>query len=634
MSQKGRNGNIMSFFKPVTSSQKPKASRISTPNPPSSPQPPLSPVEQKLATPAKKTAPISQDFEIKDSDDEDDIGASSDDSLEDLSAILGRPRPGKATQSPAHNPFTTPRAKRTAVEFPASPLAIIPKHKFDLKALAKDARQDDATHASALKIKAFSNADHQEDQHMMTDEMSREVMEGIVKNNTGQDAQKVMRAVQRSEPGQSQLRYCFFREGYTIPSPRAAPKKFSKGPWRLLTQGDYPTREQHLASGLPLTLLHMQGGLPDELFEWILSEICSQKSLLVRKEYCNLLSCCPETITRVVTPQRLEELFYRFGASSELEQQDSQLNLVKPNVEPYEGRDWSPLSSFLSLLTAISPYMSQESVIYASRMLLRMSMDKFLIYDINLLVTYETAIDALLEAIPQPSWGTFCSETCTQLHTLVKAQCVRTNALACLPISKARSHELRRRLAVVFLFDDPSLGCYHPDDTVTIRGVIELLDHEDFFVGPKTDFAELQANIILLNIVVDDGSFTPSDDPEKEKQFNRDVDELATRLRDIWRKINDAGMKLARTEAKSVIEWVQQRLALSVRTRRKVKRSIFDLPGEKEDPFLPKQQNYMKNFLKKAPQSAPGKVAEPSPSESEEVFHDAVDADTIVVKLK
>ncbi|KAL5620387.1 hypothetical protein FOBRF1_003633 [Fusarium oxysporum] len=633
MSQKGRNGNIMSFFNPVTKSQTPKSSRVSTPNPPSSLQPPSSPLEQKLATPVKKTAPIPRDFEIKDSDEEDDIGASSDDSLEDLSAILGRGRPGKATGTPLHNPFATPRAKRTAVEFPASPLAIMSKHKFDLKALAKDARQDDATHASALKIKAFSNAE-QHDQQMTTDEMSRDVMEGIVKNNTGKDAQKVMRAVQRSAPAHSQLRYCFFREGYTIPSPTAAPKKFNKGPWRLLTQGDYQAREQHLASGLPLTLLQMQGGLPDELFEWILNEVCSQNSTLVRREYCNLLSSCPEAVARIVTPRRLEELFHRFGASSELEQQDSQLNLLKPSAEPYEGCDWSSLSSFLSLITAISPYMSQESVVYASRTLLRMSLDKFLMYEINLLVAYETSIHALLEAIPQPGWDTFCSETCTQLHTLVKEQCVRTNALACLPISKARSHELRRRLAVVFLFNNPSLGRYHPDDVVTIRSVIALLDHEDFFVGPKTDFALLQANIILINIVVDDGSFAPSDDPEKEKQFNSDVDELAVRLREIWRKINDAGMKLARTEAKSVIEWVQQRLAHSVRTRRKAKKSIFDLPGQKEDPFLPKQQNYMKNFLKKAPQSVPDQVAEPSPTKSEEVFHEAVDADTIVVKVK
>lgn len=178
------------------------------------------------------------------------------------------------------------------------------------------------------------------------------------------------------------------------------------------------------------------------------------------------------------------------------------------------------------------------------------------------------------------------------------------------------------------------MGRHHPDDTVTIRGIIELLDHEDFFVGPQTDFTELQANILLLNIVVDDGSFVPSDDPEAEKQFNSDIDALAVRLREIWRKINDAGMKLARTEAKSVIEWVQQRLAHSVRTRRKAKKSIFDLPGQRDDPFLPKQQDYMKNFLRKVPKNTSDSTAKQSPSETGEGLNEATETDTIMVRFK
>ncbi|KAM0446389.1 hypothetical protein ACHAQK_001311 [Fusarium lateritium] len=409
MSQNGKNGSIMSFFKPVTRSQTPKASRTSTSNPPSSPQPASSPLEQKTTTPVKTSLPPPPDREIQASDEDDDFGSSSDDSLEDLSTILGRGRPGNVTRSPARNLFATPKAKRAAVEFHASPLAIISKHKFDLKALAKDARQDDATNASSMRAKAFSELDDQGDERMSIDEASRDAMEDIVKNSTGQDAQKVLRAVQRSEPGQSQLRYCFFREDYTPPSPKTAPKKFSKGPWRLLTQGDHQTREQHLASGVPLTLLQLQGGLPDELFEWILDELCVQMSTLTRQEYCNLLSSCPDSIERIITPKRLEALLYRFGAAPELAQRDSELNLMKPNTEPYGARDWSPLGSFLSLLAAMSPYMSQESIFYASRTLLLMSMDKFLIYDINLLITYEIAIEALLEAIPQSSWDTFVS---------------------------------------------------------------------------------------------------------------------------------------------------------------------------------------------------------------------------------
>lgn len=408
MSQKNRNGNIMSFFKPMTRSQTPKATKSSTPHSPSSPPSPSSPLERKTVTPVKKTIPPTQQCEIQASDDEDDFGSSSDDSLVDLSTIIKRGLPGKATQPAARDPFTTPKAKRTAVEFHASPLAIISKHKFDLKALAKDARQDDAITASSMRAQAFSELSDQQEKKI-TDEASDDVMEGIVKNNTSQDAQKVMRAVKRSEPGQSQLRYCFFSEHYTPPSPSAAPKEFNKGPWRLLTQGDQKTREQHLASGVPLTLLQLQGGLPDELFEWILDGICVQKSSLVRQEYCNLIANCTDLIEHRITPQRLEELLYRFGASSELRQATSETNLSKPSVEPYEGRDWSPLSSFLSLLAAISPCMSQDSIVYASQALLRMSMDKFLIYDINLLTTYEVTIDSLLEAIDQPSWDTFVS---------------------------------------------------------------------------------------------------------------------------------------------------------------------------------------------------------------------------------
>ncbi|CAF3496888.1 hypothetical protein SNK03_004895 [Fusarium graminearum] len=633
MSQNSKNGNIMSFFKPKTKSPTPKATKSSTPDPPSSPMLPSSPLEQKAATPVKKNLSPTPKRVIQASDDEDDFGASSDDSLEDISTMIGRGRPAKATQSPARNLFATPKAKRTAVEFRTSPLAIISKHKYDLKALAKDARQDNAITASSMRAKAFSDLEDQVDVQMTTDKASLDAMEGIVKNNTGQDAQKVMRAVKRSETGQSELRYCFFSQDYTLPPPNPPPKKFNKGHWKLLTKGDQKTREQHLASGVPLTLLHLQGGLPEELFDWILNDICAQKSSLVRQEYCNLLSNCTDLIEHCITPQRLEELLYRFGASSELGQRDSELDVSKPGVEPYEGRDWSPLSSFLSLLAAIPPYMSEDSVVYASQALLRMSMDRFLIYDIGLLTTYEITISILLEAIPQPRWDTFCFETCTLLHTLIKAQCIRTNALACLPLSKARAHEMRRRLAVVFLFDDPALGRCHPDDTVTIRGIIKRLDRSDFFVGPKTDFAELQANIILLNIAVDDGSFAPSDDPEHEKQFNKDIDELAVRLREIWRKINDSGMKLARTEAKSVIEWVEQRLAHSVRTRRKAKKSIFDLPGQNQDLCLPEQQNYMKNFLRKAPETTSVQAPKQLTSDTEGL-KETRNPETIVAKFK
>jgi hypothetical protein len=216
------------------------------------------------------------------------------------------------------------------------------------------------------------------------------------------------------------------------------------------------------------------------------------------------------------------------------------------------------------------------------------------------------------------------------LDTLVKASTVRTSIVVSLPVQEPRAHELRRRLAIAFFLNDASLSRVHPAQAISIRDLINRLHSSDFSINHKVDFSELQCNIILLDAAVDDGHFaSPSsgslarsdgaNSPDKhgDAAFNAEIDELADRLRGIWRKINDAGLKLERTEAKGVLEWVQQRLSHSVRTKKKLRKSVFDLDGGKslaakrkgkDDPFLPKQQDYMKNFLQKSGGSgaAPG----------------------------
>jgi len=201
------------------------------------------------------------------------------------------------------------------------------------------------------------------------------------------------------------------------------------------------------------------------------------------------------------------------------------------------------------------------------------------------------------------------------------------NILLCLPLHDSRAHDLRRRLAISFLFDDPSLAQRPPTQTTTMRDLIDRLHSSDFTIHYKTDFLDLQSNILLLDAAVDDGSFSATTNEDgssrmslpAEQAFNDEVDELSDRLRAIWRKINDSGLKLARTEAKGVIEWVQQRLAYLVRTRKKLRKSVFDLDAGKgrsgatraaqeNDPFLLRQQDYMKNFLQKQKESKKGEV--------------------------
>ncbi|KAL7951926.1 hypothetical protein V8C42DRAFT_22309 [Trichoderma barbatum] len=596
MSEKPKpNKSILSYFQPSSQQTPPsqRSSRISSFHE-TSPPAPSSPLSYKATPVAKKPAPL----EIGASDDEASDGGFSDDSLEDLSALLGRGRPN-AAPSAGQPLFATPRAKRMATGPFLSPLKTAPKHKFDLKALAKDARLDSAINASSLKAKASADA-ATELQSPRRGKAFGLAFTDIVKEKSGHDAHKVLRAVQRAEP-QSQTRYCFFDGDYKLPPSSPVPKLPRNSPWTLLTQGDSASRERSLTSGVPQTILAKNGGLPDSLFEWILDELCIERSALIRRECCNIVNDCPDQVERLLTPERLEELLLRLGASEDIRFRDSEVSIAKLSNEPYQDRDWSNLESFLVLVGMISSHLSAVSAMYASHTLLRLSMDKMLIYNIDLLMAYEEAIASLTEAISSSSWDSFCGDACSILQATIKTQHIRANALQCLPIHNANTHELRRRLAVSFLFEDPSLGHRHPEEIFTIKDAIDRLNNDDFTITPQTDFAELKAMVTILDIAIDDGSPPESSNPEDETQFNQDIDELATKLREIWRNINDSGMKITRTEAKSVVEWVQQRLSNTVRTRRKAKQSIYDLPGHEDLASLPKQQEYMAKFFQKIP---------------------------------
>lgn len=232
-----------------------------------------------------------------------------------------------------------------------------------------------------------------------------------------------------------------------------------------------------------------------------------------------------------------------------------------------------------------------------------------------------------------------CYDTCVLLATNFSSQCIRVNALLCLPISARRAHDLRRRLAITFLFGDASLARHPPEAALTLPAILERLARPDFQVTPSTEFAELRAAILILDMAVDDGSVLADGfpDADAEDAFNGHVDALAAKLNEIWRRTNDTGMKLARTEAKSVVEWVQKRVTHTVRTRRKRAPSIFDVPGQEarrqKKDVVPRQQEFMKSFFrKKAPESPAAEQPQEDKAMEDEESEPEVVLESIVVR--
>lgn len=182
-------------------------------------------------------------------------------------------------------------------------------------------------------------------------------------------------------------------------------------------------------------------------------------------------------------------------------------------------------------------------------------------------------------------------------------------ALAVLPAGNSRVVELRRRLALVCFFDEPWRASQHPDDNVNIPAIIDRLEDGKFVVGRETDYYELAAYASILTIAIGDGCGpAPSDDPGMVRQFDDDVDMLCKRVKRIWSVIDTGGAAyISRLEARTAWQNLQHQLPHVVRTRPPPKTGILDLPNDKEDPFLPKQRNFMAKFFRKeSPIAQPG----------------------------
>lgn len=192
---------------------------------------------------------------------------------------------------------------------------------------------------------------------------------------------------------------------------------------------------------------------------------------------------------------------------------------------------------------------------------------------------------------------------------------MRLRSVMFIPTSTKDMHDLRRRMAAVFFFDDVSLIERSPDTMFELRDIREHLQSAMFKIRPDTDYASLRALLLLLDIAVGTGSRPESDDPLQgdvpASAFDAEVDGVVTTLRRLGRGINDTGMKsIQPMEAKMVLDWVGERLAHSVRTRPKPKISIYDLPDRPAvDTYLPRQQNLMKKFLQSSRQGESGDKA-------------------------
>ncbi|KXH59857.1 hypothetical protein CSAL01_05447 [Colletotrichum salicis] len=573
---------------------------------PSLPSLPSSPALPSSPPTSKKRPTLTRDAVIKGSDDEDEDGSVSDDSFPDLD-MLGPTKPRLDG---------TPKAKRRARLVHKSPLTIQPKHKFDFKTLDAHSRRHDVLFESPRRPAEPAPKDEMMADVEESPNKARQKLIEIAGVKTEEDADKALRAMERTDAVASRTRWYFFKKDISdLDEPPSFPKKFAKGPWSFLEKAG--TRDRHIMSGMPNNLA-VNVRFPDELYLWILDMVTVERVGVLREEYSKIVTANGKQVKRLITPEQLGECLKRLGAADHIG--DEVLRPVRESRDIYVDYEWEPLKSFLEWLTYVAHHLSYATVTYAVKMLLRMAVDKVVLENVDVLTRHQVALAALVDTVKDSAWDEFCAEICSSLyHGFIKTS-LRMLPLICMPVTSRKLHELRRRLAVAFFLRDAALASEHPDDVISLRLVIARVKDSDFKINNKTDYVNLKALVRLLDMAVDDGAFAhDNEDSDYEKEFNNDIDDLAKRLKAIWRGINDTGAaNLARTEAKSVLEWVGERLTYSVRTKRPPTQSIFGDQGPSSAKKR-RQQDFMQRFVhsRKNKASEMDRNIEPASSEDE-----------------
>lgn len=348
-------------------------------------------------------APLNRNDEIQGSDDEVN-GGDSDDSLESLSEIIGRTARPAGYQRPA-NLATTPKAKRHASGFHKSPLTLQnkpAKHKFDLKSLVKHARRDDAADESARRAEELMADAGKEvdlpDEHNPSKmrETAKELLDSDDEDDRGG---KLDRAIHRTQVD-DQRSHCYFfdvdgppRDVPQLPFPTEA----AEGRWSYLA--DPSARSQAFIRGIPTTMASRRRELPDELFEWILSEVTVENNFQLRMQYINVAALCAKGTRRLVGDVQLYSMLEKIGGPK-YSLEHAEFKQTAGQNRPYLGKHWSLLRSFLDLLARMAPNLAPATTVCAIQLLLRMSLDPIVRTTVQIRGEHAAALKALVSALP------------------------------------------------------------------------------------------------------------------------------------------------------------------------------------------------------------------------------------------
>ncbi|KAI1002753.1 hypothetical protein K3495_g5450 [Podosphaera aphanis] len=564
-------------------------------------------------------AKIVKESVVENSDEDGD----SESSLEDIEVLLAhktseiRARQGLPVSDQSSSISSNTGYKKRTTRKPS--LTIKPKYKYDLKTLAKDARNEDATEASARKAEELLDPSKRAEylsptfgeNTPRTPGSSQTPLFDMYVAGAGNGAPAgymVKRAIENVESNLKDEHWYFFdSDTISVTARKPFPIASIPGDWRN-EMADLQLRDSAFISGFIEDMVMLGRPLPDELFCWLLDEISYQEDQLLRFSYLNVLVQSPEDqIHRLIDPKIMLRLFHNLKAHPRGTMLSQKIEIINAIPGYYANRDWSKLLSVLNFIERIAGVLHTETRKQAACILLRMSLDSIIIETVDILDSFQKAINSLCKYTLDEGWDDFCQEICKSLLCCVDQPTLFLQMVESMPSISQCSHDLRRRLALCFLFKDLSFANTHPDNMVTLEIFIARLGEGDFERKCQTDYYELRALVMLLNVAVDNGRSHNLDllSETAEANFNDNVDQLGSSIRRILGALGAPG-DVSKIQAKEAIETISQKIIYTMRTKPKLVHG-WSMKQDRRTNNTEAERRCMESFVTKMKNVATGR---------------------------
>lgn len=374
--------------------------------------PPIAHLKETVAPTPSRPLPD----EIKASDDEED---DSDSSLEALKTVLAMKSPAVKMKDDAPRSPSRSNKHSSAGNFHRSPSPVQPKHTFDMSKLVSYAEEDEATEANSKRLKGMFGNRSKKESAITTNNgvlsprkfTHGKLLDSVVAEKEDVDSHKVKRAIRRTEATVTEERWYFFdTQSSRMSEQRTFPIKAVTQGWKL-ELGEASMRQQTFISGFAEDMVAFGKQLPDEIFLWVLDEMCYETNDPLRFSYLNVLTESTEQAHRLITPAVIQRVFRLLGGTMSATNISESIRPVKLLGDPYEKRDWSNLSSVFKLLGQIAKCLQQEARTQAICILLRLCVDRVVLENLDLVDRVQEALRRLCKYTSDEDWESFVSLT-------------------------------------------------------------------------------------------------------------------------------------------------------------------------------------------------------------------------------